>query len=333
MYFSKSHLLKKVTLFTRKRNKDSICDFMKIDLVKGLNIEIGGEMGKHGTISLNNLVKLGKSLQELVTSLAKYTLESSVDLNNFELDLSGLKKCCTLLEIKYSPARQQVLADVDEQRLFVNDQLDNLLKISDSSDYLQLMDLYPDSLRRNFIVENLYSFTSSLGNAPVRFLNYDDSNKLVPVYKIRKFKAEIKNKLVSDIVSPIDETEPSECIGRIQLIKSPGKKPKKKVLDYYDTPNLCVAYNPTSIRYYSRNYIFMSDLMCEVTKEGNNIFIKNSMLDIIGVGNTQMEAEIDFAEEFDYIYRRYNELPDDKLSSNILTIKKLLSIYVKKIEE
>jgi hypothetical protein len=117
------------------------------------------------------------------------------------------------------------------------------------------------------------------------------------------------------------------------LIKVPGKKPKQKVLDYFDSPNLCVAYKPASLRYFSRLYIFVDNLMCEVTKEGNNIFIKNSMLDIIGVGESQMDAEIDFAEEFDFIYRRCNELPDEKLTARLQSIKKLLNIYVKRIEE
>jgi hypothetical protein len=167
---------------------------MKIDLINGLHIEIGGEMGKHGTISINYLVKLGKSLQELVTTLAKQTIESSVDLDNFELDLSGIKKCCTVLDIKYSLPKQLILSNIDEQRLFVNDQLDSLIKLSDTADYLKLRDLYPDAQRRNFIVENLFAFTSSLGNTPVRFVEYGENNTLVSIYKVRKFKPDVKDK-------------------------------------------------------------------------------------------------------------------------------------------
>jgi hypothetical protein len=307
---------------------------MKIDLINGLNIEIGGELGKRGAISIKNLTKLGTTLQELVLTLAKHTIESSINLTNFELDLTGIKKCCTVLEIKYSPSNQQVLGDVDQQRLFVSDQLDNLIKLSHGAEYLKLREIFPDGNRRNAIVNDLYDFTSSLGNAAIRFMEYDNNNVLVPVYKIRRFKPDVRDKLLSQITTTSEKIQPEERVGHILVTKVPGKKqPKKKILDYYESPDLCVAFNPKSLRHYNNNYIFTSNLMCEVIKEGNSIFIKNSMLDLIGVGETQMDAEIDFAEEFDFIYRRCNELPDEKLTDRLISIKKLLNIYVKQVEK
>ncbi|HNW97990.1 MAG TPA: hypothetical protein PKK00_06230 [Bacteroidales bacterium] len=306
---------------------------MKIDLTKGLNIEIGGEMGKHGTIAINYLIKLGKSLQELVTSIAKNTVESSIDLNNFELDLLGIKKCCTVLEIKYSLPKQHVLGNIDEQRLFVNDQLDNLIKLSDKSDYLKLLELYPDAFRRNYIVENLYAFTTSLGNTPVRFIDYDKNNNVVPIYKIRKFNIETKNKLISDVLNVTEPGLTEEFVGHIKITNIPGKKPRQKVLDYFDRPNLCVAFKPISLRYFDRLYIFNDYLLCEVSRENNNIIIKHPMLDIIGVGESQVDAEVDFSEEFDFLYRRCNELPDKKLTKRLQKIKKIINLFVNRVEE
>jgi hypothetical protein len=307
---------------------------MKLDLINGLNIEIGGVAGKHGAISLNNLTKLGKSLQNLVFTLARHTVESSIDLNNFELDLTGIKKCCTVLEIKYSPPKQQVLEDVEKQRLYVNDQLDSLIRLSDTADYLKLRDIYPDASRRNYIVKDFYEFATSLGTTPVRFFGYNKNNALVPIYKIRKFSPQIKDKLISQISAISDKTDSLETVGHILLTKVPGKKsPKRKIIDAYDTPGLCVAYNPSSLRHFEHKYVFNGNLMCELTKEDDNFFIKHPMLDIIGVGDTPMNAEIDFAEEFDFLYQRCNELPNNKLTDRLQRIKKLLNIYVKRVEE
>ena len=56
------------------------------------------------------------------------------------------------------------------------------------------------------------------------------------------------------------------------------------------------------------------------------------MLDIIGTGETEDEAEISFAQEFDYIYNRFNELDDSQLTERIKNIKLFANYLVKSIE-
>ncbi len=73
------------------------------------------------------------------------------------------------------------------------------------------------------------------------------------------------------------------------------------------------------------------DLLCIFEKEDDYFVIKNEMLDIIGTGLTEVAAKESFCQEFDFIYQRYNQLEDNKLSNRILNIKKIINILVKKI--
>ena len=61
--------------------------------------------------------------------------------------------------------------------------------------------------------------------------------------------------------------------------------------------------------------------------------IQSELLDIVGTGETEDEAEINFAEEFSFIYKRYNELTDEKLSDRIVSIKTILNYLVKSVEK
>jgi hypothetical protein len=56
------------------------------------------------------------------------------------------------------------------------------------------------------------------------------------------------------------------------------------------------------------------------------------MLDIIGTGQSVIEAENAFAQEFDYIFTRYNELAVSQLSDRLLLIKNILNNIVLKVE-
>ena len=67
---------------------------MELDLEKGLSLKIEGELGKHQTLSVDSLIKIAQSLQELVFSIAKYDLpvNEAIDLNNFKIELTDFNK-------------------------------------------------------------------------------------------------------------------------------------------------------------------------------------------------------------------------------------------------
>lgn len=80
-------------------------------------------------------------------------------------------------------------------------------------------------------------------------------------------------------------------------------------------------------------YILAFPLRCKLEKEDDYFLIESEMLDIVSSGKTIDDAEKNFSEEFHFVYNRYNELPDKKLSDRIRRIKTMLNSLVLKIEE
>jgi hypothetical protein len=80
---------------------------------------------------------------------------------------------------------------------------------------------------------------------------------------------------------------------------------------------------------YELNY----KIHCTVDMVEGAIQIENDMLGIFGQGPTFDEAEKSFGEEFDCIYCRYNELPEKKLTKDVLAIKRILSLFVKNVSK
>lgn len=90
-------------------------------------------------------------------------------------------------------------------------------------------------------------------------------------------------------------------------------------------------FSPKVINGVGRQYVFNFPLLSIMTKEDGQYMIVNDMLAMIAAGRTRAEAEQDFADLFDYIYRRYNELPDEQLSERIKRVKRILSNTVERI--
>lgn len=84
---------------------------------------------------------------------------------------------------------------------------------------------------------------------------------------------------------------------------------------------------------YLRSYILKFPLRCHFEKEDDYFVIHSEMLDIIGTGKTEDEAELSFAEEFDYLYHRLNELPEEQLSSHFNMVKSFINQMIDKIEQ
>ena len=74
----------------------------------------------------------------------------------------------------------------------------------------------------------------------------------------------------------------------------------------------------------NKKYFLNFPLMCHLEREDGYYTITCAMLDIIGTGLTEAEAEANFNQEFDFIYTRFHELKDEKLSQRLLNIKKIL---------
>lgn len=310
---------------------------MKIDLNSGAFIEIGGELGKYNSLPIDVLVKLAQDLQELVFTLAKYDLPTneSIDLNNFKIELVGFTKGSAVPKFAYSP-RSENKTGINWQvhRNTVNDKLEKLVEVSDEGDYGRIIELYPEPVKRNPIVENLYSFVNSFGTAPVSFVEYDEVNeKITPIYKINRFKPAVKKELISeikDVAEAVSETD--EAVGKIKISKRDGKI-TRKIIDIYSGKKFSLEYAPDVIVTETKNYILKYPLRCLFEKEDDYYVIQSEMLGIIGTGLSEDDAEKSFTEEFDFIYNRLKTLDDDSLTNHNRLIKNILIQIIDRIEE
>lgn len=307
---------------------------MRIDLIKGFNLRVEGEIGKFNTLPIEYLVRLAENLQKLLQDIAKHQLEvdGAIDLNNFKVELAGFTIGSAIPEFIFTPRIKAVTSgDVFEQRKFVNDKFDAYLKVADIGDYSEIKKLIPQASTRNIIVGDLYDFAGTFGNSPVSVVEITNG-KIVPIYKINKFKSEIKEKLITKISENTEAKEEYEAVAKIKITKKAGKV-INSTKDIFDTRHGEPGYATETIVFGNRSYLLAFPLRCKIEREEGYYVIQSEMLDIVGTGKTIDEAEKIFSEEFHFVYQRYNQVPDKKLSERIRRIKTILNSLILKIED
>jgi hypothetical protein len=306
---------------------------MKLDLEKGISLKIEGELGKFQTLPVDSLIKIAESLQELVLTIAKYDLPSNepIDLNNFKIELSDFNKGSAIPSFVLNSRIQTVIgSDYKTQRHEVSEKLNNIFEIANSGNYNELASIYPEYHKRNEIVDSLYNFTSSFKNSPVaifeRGANVDSAEKFV----LKKFKSSTKNNLIVAVKKIKDDKTEEKAFARIK-VTTKGNKTTNKIEEIISTSKHSLSYSPEIINVKGKQYILNYPLRCLFEKEDEYYVINNELLDIIGTGLTQDEAEENFNEEFDFIFNRLNNLGDDKLSNRLIRVKTVLNSYVKEV--
>lgn len=308
---------------------------MKTNLEKGLSIKIEGELGKFQTLPIEALIKIAQNFQKLVHSIAELEIqtEGGIDLENFNVEISDFKKGSVIPEFILTPRIKYTTGnDVEKQRDFVSGRVDKLLSIVNIGNYLELKKEYPEPYKRNIIVEGLFGFTASFGNAPVSFGSTTKGNKFKQAYKLHKFKEPVKKSLISEIkeIRKEESIFITKAVGNIEVKRKDGKL-QTKVTNFFEDKHADLSYCTDTIVHRETVYELYSPLRCKFHKEDDYFLIESEQLDIIGTGLTKDEAEKNFAEEFNYIYQRYNELTDNKLSDKIKRIKKILQAIVTKV--
>lgn len=307
---------------------------MKIDLSEGLNLRVEGEIGKYNTLPVEYLVKLAQNLQQFLQDIAEYQLEvdGAIDLSNFKVELSGFRIGSAIPEFKFTPRIKTVTSgDVLLQRKFVNNKFENYLEVANVGDYSEIKSLIPQVATRNIIVQGLYNFTTTFGNSPFSVVQLK-RNKITPVYKIHKFKTEVKDKLLTTITQSEQLKEEFDAVAKVKIIKRGGiiKRISKEMFVGKHTDT---AFSTDTIVNNNRAYILASPLLCKLEKEDGYYVIESEMLGIVGTGLTIDDAEQNFSEEFHYIYLRYNQLPEKEMSDRVKRIKNILNSMISKIEE
>lgn len=303
---------------------------MELDLEKGLSLKIEGELGKHQSLSVDSLIKIAQSLQELIFSIAKYDLpvNEAIDLNNFKIELTDFKKGSAIPTFALT---QRVIpittSDYITQRNEVGRKLNQLLCISDQGTYINLREIYPEQIIRNELVDKLYNFTTSFKNSPVYI--YENGN-IEYGYKPKKFKQATKNDLLVKIKEVDQDKDEENAFATIKIIRKGGKT-QNRIQEVIMPAHNSLSYSPEVININNKQYIFNFPLRCLFEKEDDYYLIQNELLDIVATGLTQDDAETNFNEEFDFLYNRLNSLNNDKLSKHLSRIKGIINSYVKEI--
>lgn len=306
---------------------------------ESISLQIEGEMGKFNTLPVDVLVEIAKRLQTLVQTIAKTEIPDStsiVDLNNFKLELAGFYHGSAVPQFTFTNRVQTTVgSEFSTHRQKVSSKLREILVVANSGKYSDLKKLYPEAAIRNEVVTDLFNFTNSFNSSPVTVVDVKkEKSKVIitPLYKIKKFSKDSKDDLMVEIKkdSSIIESE-SITLKKVKKTISRGKKASNKVLEEYSLDQVSVAYTTSKIVVGEKVYNLKFPLRCSLEKEDDYFTISNDFIDIIGTGRSVEEAEESFAEEFDYIYNRYNELEESEMSTRLNLIKLIINSIVKTI--
>lgn len=120
------------------------------------------------------------------------------------------------------------------------------------------------------------------------------------------------------------------AFARISIAKN-GKSKLNKIHEIISAQQHSLSYAPGAISANGRTYSLKYPLRCLLEREADFYVIKNEFLDLIGTGANVELAEINFNEEFDFLYQRLYALKKNQLSSRLADIKQMLNYYVNKV--
>jgi hypothetical protein len=308
---------------------------MKIDLINGAYLQIGGELGRYHSLPIDVLIRISQHLQDLITNIAQYDLpaEDLLNMDNFKIEIVDFKKGSAVPAFAFSPrSENRVGPDCTGHRIIVNERFEKIAEIANSGDYKKLIELYPEPYRRNPIVENVYDFVNDFRTSPVAFVEYNKlDDTITPIYKLQKFRAAAKKELMAEIKEETkNEQEPEEALAKIKILKTRTGK-RTQILHTY--PKECsMDYALEVIVWESTKYVLNQPLRCLFQSEENYYLIQCELLDLIGTGDTKDEAEAAFNEEFDYLYKKLNSLDDQQLTKHNQIVKTMINYLVEKVE-
>ena len=139
--------------------------------------------------------------------------------------------------------------------------------------------------------------------------------------------------MCSSDLPDIAESKSVRVVTGIAKETKKGDKIINRLLKTYPDPYYSIEYAPDKIISGTIVYNLRYPLRSSFKNEGGFFIIQSEMLDIIGTGLTEKEAEESFAEEFDYIYQKLNQLEEDQLTEHNKLIKININHIVLKVEE
>lgn len=303
---------------------------MEANILDGVYIRVGGEAGRTNGLPWHILENMFSHLQELITMLAKYELETdaSPNLKEFEIELFDFKPGSAVPAFRLHPKQHhELIPIVREQKLVVARKFDELMSFANEGNYPKFFrdDLLPDI--KHDIAEELYGFILSAEGSPLSIVRPVDANgSYHEIYKVPKFTKEQSETLLKPKKRRKVAEEPEQILALVQRV---GKR--RTIVDLYENKDTILSIAPIQIILDNKIYQLHTPLLCTVQKEDGNYIIENEMLDLYASGETIDEAEHDFYNEFDASFQLLNNLSDEELSDRLLRAKSMMNNYVKEI--
>ena len=224
-----------------------------------INLQVSGEVGRYNSLPVDYLVEIAKNLQTFLQTLAKVNVSegSTLDLNNFKIELTGFKAGSAVPQFSFTPRRKLTInGNVENQRELVRQKFDELVEASGKGDYEKVKVLYPDAYRRNEVVNELYDFVNSFGGSPVKVVNVsqkEGKDKIIPLYNIRPFAKEVRDRLVMTVVESKElETSKEISFKKVITTYKGDKKVNSKTIEEYSDKQASLSVSYTHLDVYKR---------------------------------------------------------------------------------
>ena len=148
--------------------------------------------------------------------------------------------------------------------------------------------------------------------------------------EVKPLKA-VKTKY-SELILKKTSKPPSETYIRLAQVEFSlnSKTSKHKLLDIFEQTIQAPVFATEKIIWDGREYKLKNKLFAEYSRDSENHLLENNDLGIFVHGESLLEAEQLFYEEFDFIYQRYNSLKEEELTADVLFIRNYLNKLVVK---
>lgn len=307
-----------------------------IDLTKQLLLQIDGVEEKNHTVSWSILREVGDSLDQLIKKLARYSLAGEeVAGDIFQLKFIGFFPGSAVPAYRIDQI-QQVLFSTDSLKKDINDTFTFILGGIEKGNFKSIADKYNEPSVKNDIIGSVYNFTNSAGTRPLNIVRIVTGSKVKKLYSVRKMSKDqrLLLQVPIDTRNNVNTNEPVDAIGKLQLNRSAKGRIIKKNWHLYTDKNTALSLRFDSIETDKRIYVLSNEVFFNVVEDKKDSFIvENTLLDIYAYGKNRQEAELDIFSQFDYLYQRVAQLPDEKLSAHLQKAKATVNLIVERIKE
>lgn len=317
---------------------------MAIDLTKGLDVKIEGELGANQTLSISALVEIVQSFQDVINTIATHGLDTPIDVRMFELELVGFQKSSAVPQLRMVQPKQEALFTEHYKNGVkqINQQVEDVLNISDVGNYPSVVKFCDNWREKEGVVkltESLYRFQQSFKGSPAVISNLDTYNKK-PKYRYvpKPFDTAQKRSIISKIRGKDDSLADKEVIAEfrtaiVEVKQGTNGKTKKKIKSTY-SPVFQMYYDTKTVSNSGLTLHFKEPLLSKTfLDEDKDVNIVNERLSLHVIAKNEEQAKKHFDEDLIFLYQFVMGKPDRELAKHYISAKNFLKeIVVKGVE-